>query len=139
MGGELYCFMPYGGESLYMREILGVTESQLNDGNIDCMFAADETCVWKSSTKPWQHPYKGGDFSEYFKFLELLATKPASSRWYTMATREEIYQLGHDIEVRNVHLFFHAIFVRKKIGNLTLVQFFNCIFELQLNLLIQLN
>ena len=100
--GKLYCFSPSitrGNTKLTYRAI-EITDSQLNDGKEHCKFGVDENCSWKVNSKVWVHPYKTKDFIDYFEFLKLLETKPTSSRWFTMATKEEIQHLGHNFKVR---------------------------------------
>ena len=92
-GGKLKCLMP--GNSVDDLTVITITPEQLNDGKEDCMFDADENCGWKRKAADWIHPLKQDGVKEYFDFLDLLEKNPAASRWYTMATRDEIETLGH--------------------------------------------
>ncbi len=87
------------GKSYSEGSLTTVFKSQLNDGVADCLFDIDETCAWKNNLKNWVSPTKTDEFQEYLEFLRLAKESPSSTRWYTMATKEEISLLGHSYEV----------------------------------------
>ncbi len=76
-----------------------IYKEQLNDGVSDCLFDLDETCAWKNNLVNWVSPTETAQFQEYSDFLKLAKYSPASTRWYTMATKEEISLLGHQYQV----------------------------------------
>ena len=116
--GLLFCYQPT--DIIYHFSATQINKEQLNDGVEDCLFGVDENCGWKKHAKSWIHPYKTGEILEYFHFNELLRNNPAGSRWYTMATREEIRQLGHRFEVRIVISFVGTTTLSPKITRITI-------------------
>ena len=85
-----------------------IIEEQLNDGFQHCLHSTDENCGWKDNLNKWVNPLKSEKFQEYFNFLQLLENNPSATRWFTMATVEEIKLLGHRYEVSEelcIHCF----------------------------------
>ena len=71
----------------------------MNDGVSDCLFDLDETCAWKNNLHLWVSPSETDEYKEYLEFSRIAQTEPAATRWYTMADRETVAQLGHRYEV----------------------------------------
>ena len=100
---EMFC--PARGPAYSEGYFINIKKEQLNDGISDCLFDIDETCAWKNNLKDWISPTKNKEFEEYLEFLRLAKESPSATRWYTMATQEEIAQLGHSYEVGDRFVF----------------------------------
>ena len=90
---------PEPGYAYWQGLFIRINKDQLNDGISDCLFDIDETCAWKNNLENWVSPTKTEEFQEYLEFLRLAKENPSATRWYTMATEEEISVLGHSYEV----------------------------------------
>ena len=81
------------------EQIITISRSQVGDGRKDCEDEVDETCAWKYRRSNWVDPFLTRDYEVYSKFIDLLGTEPAAARWYTMASPEQIKQMGHKLAV----------------------------------------
>ena len=79
-----------------------VFNTQLYDGVEDCLYGRDEICAWKKNLDRWVYPLNSGSARGYSEFMDKLESNPAATRWYTMATEEEIEKLGHRYEVSQI-------------------------------------
>ena len=96
--GELVCLKSFFDGLIIYPDIL--SPQDIYDDSEHCMNGIDEICVWKRNLQKWQDPFKSSQFQEYLEFMELVESNPASTRWYTMVSREEAELLGHTYEVR---------------------------------------
>ena len=77
-----------------------ISRSQLGDNIVDCLFSLDETCSWKHNLQNWRDPTKFDKYYlEYVDFMKMLRQNPISAKWYTMVSKEQARDLGHEEQV----------------------------------------
>ena len=97
--GSLKCMKPLSASDppWTITPFIEINHDQLGDGVEDCSFGMDEICAWKTNFE-WVHPLERE--AGYLEFLDNLESNPAATRWYLMATEDQIQKLGHQYEVR---------------------------------------
>ena len=85
--------------------VITLREGQLHNGISDCEYEVDETCSWKENQQDWSNPFATEDYNLYESFLTMLDTEPSATRWFYMASPEEIRLMGHKYKVGSF-LFF---------------------------------